>query len=165
MKKAECTACGAAAKVVRGRYQFAECGLRHVTLEGVETIRCAKCGNDEVIIPHMNDLMRTLSLAVVGQPFRLQGEDVRFLRKYLNMTQAEFAGLLHVHKTNLSKWENNQDKIGDQSDRLIRAVTMALGDGLKEKMEQIVRSFPQIHKSRTRRNIAMDSENLSYTYA
>jgi DNA-binding transcriptional regulator YiaG len=134
-------------------------------LHGVEILHCAECGNEEVIIPRMNDLMRLLALAVVSRPSRLEGEDVRFLRKYLNMTQAQLAELLDVHKTNLSKWENNEDKIGEQSDRLIRTVAMVLGDGLKEKMEAVVRSFPQIQKKGKRGNIAIDSQDLSFTYA
>lgn len=165
MKKAECTACGATVRVVRSKYRFSECGLRDVELHGIEIVRCAKCGNEDVIIPRMNDLMRVLALAVVSRPYRLQGEDIRFLRKYLNMTQAEFAELIHVHKTNLSKWENNEDKAGDQSDRLIRAVALVLGDGLKEKMEQVVRSFPRIQKTEKRGRIAIESRDLSYSYA
>lgn len=165
MKKAECTACGATARAVRGAYRFTECGLRNVELQGVELVRCRKCGNEDVIIPRMNDLMRVLALAVVSRPSRLHGEDVRFLRKYLHMTQAEFAELIHIHKTNLSKWENDEDKIGEQSDRLIRAVVLGLGDGLKEKIEQVLRSFPQIQKRGKRGSIAIDSEDLSYSYA
>ena len=165
MKKAECTACGAPASVVRGSYPFAECGLRNVVLRGVEITRCSQCGNDDVVIPHLNDLMRTLAFAVVSQPYRLQGEDVRFLRKYLNMTQAQLSELLDIHKTNLSKWENNEDKIGEQSDRLIRAVAVALGEGLEVKMEQVIRSFPQIQKSKKRPGLEMNPKNLSFSFA
>ena len=113
----------------------------------------------------MNDLMRTLAFAVVSQPYRLQGEDVRFIRKYLNMTQVQLADLLDIHKTNLSKWENDEDKIGEQSDRLIRTVALALGEGLKGKMEQVIRSFPHIRKSKKRPGLKMDPENLSFTFA
>jgi putative zinc finger/helix-turn-helix YgiT family protein len=165
MKKAECSACGAAVAVVRGKHRFTECGLLNVELHGVEIVRCAGCGNEEVLIPRMNDLMRLLALAIVSRPSRLLGEDVRFLRKYLNMTQAQLAELLDVHKTNLSKWENNEDKIGEQSDRLIRTVAMVLGDGLKERMEEVVRSFPQIQKTGKRGSITIDSRDLSYSYA
>ncbi len=109
--------------------------------------------------------MRTLAFAVISQPYRLQGEDVRFLRKYLKMTQEEFASYLDIDKTNLSKWENNQDKIGEQSDRLIRSIALALGDGLKERMEEIVRMFPRIHKSKRRPRLECDAESLSVSYA
>lgn len=165
MQPVECNACGAKADVVRGSYAFTECGLRNVLLQGVEMIRCQSCGDEQVVIPRLDDLMRTLAFAVISQPYRLQGEDVRFLRKYLNMTQAQLADLLDVHKTNLSKWENDEDKIGEQSDRLIRAVALALGEGLKGKIEEVVRSFPQIHKSKKRPGIDMNPESLAFSFA
>jgi DNA-binding transcriptional regulator YiaG len=153
------------ADVVRGSYAFTECGLKNVILQGVEIVQCPQCGDEQVIIPHLDELMRTLALALVGQPYRLQGEDVRFLRKYLKMTQVEFASYLEIDKTNLSKWENNEDKIGEQSDRLIRSISLALGDGLKERMEEVVRSFPNIHKSRRRPKLECDTGDLSVSYA
>ena len=109
--------------------------------------------------------MRTLAFAVISQPYRLQGEDVRFLRKYIKMTQAEFASYLEIDKTNLSKWENNEDRIGEQSDRLIRSIAIALGDRLKERIEEVVRSFPHIHKSRRRPRLEYDTESSSVSYA
>ena len=164
MKPVECNACGAAADVVRGSYAFTECGLKNVILQGVEIIRCKHCGDDQVVIPHLDELMRTLAFAVISQPYRLQGEDVRFLRKYLKMTQVEFASYLEIDKTNLSKWENNEDRIGEQSDRLIRSITIALGDRLKDRIEEVVRSFPHIHKSRRRPRLEWDAESLSVSY-
>jgi len=161
----ECSNCGHEAKVERGSYQFAESGLSNVVLQGIELVRCDECGNEDPIIPRVNDLMRALALAVIGQPYRLRGEDVRFLRKYLKMTGVELSQLLHVDKTTLSKWETNDDKIGEQSDRLIRAVALALGDGLEEKLEEIIRRFPQISSSHQRVRINLDAQNLSYAYA
>jgi len=55
-------------------YPFTECGLRNVVLQGVEIARCSLCGNDDVVIPRLNDLMRTLAFAVVSQPYRLQAK-------------------------------------------------------------------------------------------
>jgi len=165
MKSVECNACGAKAAVVRGSYRFTECGLRNVKLQGVEIARCPECGDEQVIIPRLDELMRTLVFAVISQPYRLQGEDVRFLRKYLKMTQTEFASYLDIDKTNLSKWENNEDKIGEQSDRLIRSIALALGDGLKDRIEDIVRLFPNIHKSKRRPGLEYDAQGNSVSYA
>jgi DNA-binding transcriptional regulator YiaG len=165
MTTAECSACGAKAKVVRERYRFAECGLPNVVLVGVEVIQCPVCGNRDPIIPRLNRLMRLLAVAVVAKPYKLEGEDVRFLRKYLRMSGDEFSALLHIDKTTLSKWENNEQSIGDQSDRLIRAVTMALGEGLKDKMEEVVRAFSRIHGRTAKTRIAMDPEKMQYEYA
>lgn len=161
-----CTNCGQAAKVERGTYRFKECGLDGVVLQGIEVIRCASCGNEDPVIPHVSELMRVLALAVVGKPYRLTGKEVRFLRKFLGMTGEEFARLLHVDKSTLSKWENGEDRVGEQSDRLIRLITLALGDGLREKIEEIIRrTFPRIHRTPRRVGITLNTERMSYQYA
>ena len=164
MKTTECSACGAEAKVVRGSYSMAEVGLP-VVLHGIGIIRCKKCGNADPVIPRMNDLMRLLALAVVAKPYRLKGEEIRFLRKYLQMTQDEFSRFLDVDKTTLSKWENNDDRVGDQSDRLIRTLALALGEGLQDKLREVVEMFPKIRKSPKRTRIEIDAEKMSYEYA
>ena len=120
--------------------------------------------NIDPIIPHVNSLMEALAWAVASKPYRLRGEDVRFLRKYLRMTGVEFAGLLKVDKATLSKWENDEDKIGPQSDRLIRAVALALGAGLKQRLEEVVRSFPAIRDKQHKgpMNVCMDTMSVDY---
>ncbi len=162
---AECSACGAKAEIMRGTYQFRESGLRCVVLQGVEIIRCPECGNEDPIIPRVNDLMRALARAVIRKPCRLEGDDVRFLRKYLRMTQEQLASLLHVDKTNVSKWENREDRVGAQSDRLIRAVALALGEGLKEGQEEAVRGFSGIQDLRKPVCIEVNAQTLDYAYA
>jgi len=161
----ECSTCGSPAKVVRGSYPFTECGLPNVVLQGVELIRCGKCSTEDAIIPKLNELMRVLALAVVCKPYRLRGEDVKFLRKYLKMTNDEFARLIHINKTNLSKWENNHDRIGPQSDRLIRIMAVILGEGLPQELERVIKSFPHIQGTRSNVRIDMDADKGSYHYA
>jgi hypothetical protein len=39
-----------------------------------------------------------------------------------------------------TKWENNEDRVGDQSDRLIRLIALGLGEALKEESERVIRS-------------------------
>ncbi len=164
MNKIECTNCGASARVVRGSYDFAESGLKRVRLQGIEMIVCDQCGNVDPIIPRVNDLMRVLAVAVIAKPYRLTGDEIRFLRKYLRMTGDEFGRLLHINRTNLSKWENGEDKVGAQSDRLIRAIALSLGEGLKGKLEEVIRKFPEIQDEPVDVRIDMDTEKMSYKY-
>jgi len=164
MRKIECPDCGADARVVRGSYDFVESGLKHVRLLGIELIVCDHCGTVDPILPRVNDLMRMLAVAVIAKPYRLAGDEIRFLRKYLRMTGDEFGRLLHVNRTNLSKWESNEDKVGAQSDRLIRAITLSLGEGLKGKLEEVIRKFPEIQDEPAAVRIDMDTEKRSYQY-
>ena len=87
------------------------------------------------------NLMRALALAVIRKPYRLRGEEVRFLRKFLRMTGEELPRLLHVDKTTLSKWEHSEDPVGDQSDRLLRLIALGWGPGIKAKFEETVKYF------------------------
>jgi transcriptional regulator with XRE-family HTH domain len=41
------------------------------------------------------------------------------------MTAEKLATLLGVDKTTVSKWENNADPVGDQSERLLRTLVLA----------------------------------------
>jgi putative zinc finger/helix-turn-helix YgiT family protein len=162
----ECSACGSAAKLIRGNYEFVESGLKHVILQDIELVHCDKCGNEDPIIPHVNALMQALARAVVCKPYRLQGREVRFLRTYLGMTGEQFARLLHVDKTTLSKWENDHDPVGEQSDRLIRMYALALGDGLQKEQRHAVEScFPQIHNSRRTVRVCINPSTMAYSYA
>jgi hypothetical protein len=72
--------------VVRGTYDLKEVGLKNVVLQRIEIVKCPKCKNEDPIIANMNGLMRALALAVIEKPYRLSGEEVRFLRKYLRRT-------------------------------------------------------------------------------
>jgi putative zinc finger/helix-turn-helix YgiT family protein len=165
MKTMECTNCGARAPVVRGRYQFKEVGLKNVELQDVELGRCPKCGNEDAVLPRVNQIMRVIALALIGKPYRLRGEEVRFLRSFLGMTADKFSRLAHVDKATLSKWENGEDPVGAQSDLLIRMLALALGDGLQDKTSAIVEGFPKISRRQKPVKIQVRSASLDYRYA
>ena len=139
-----CSSCGGPARVVRGVYRFEESGLAHVFLINIDKIQCVQCGNEDPIIPNLNDLMSVLALAVVKKPCPLNGSEVRFLRKFLKMTGEQFGRQLGVTKHTVSKWENDEDPVGGQSDRLIRAVTVCIGEGVRDKRDEIARMLPEI---------------------
>lgn len=166
-KMERCSKCGAEARAETGSYEFKESGLP-VVLRGIQLIRCATCGNVDPVIHKVNQLMRRLALAVVNKPDRLRGEDVRFLRKFLQMPGEQFSEYIRVHPSTLSKWEHNEDPIGEQSDRLIRLIALVLGRGLREELEELektVRKFPAISERTRRKIIKIDARTLEYEYA
>lgn len=164
-EKVQCSNCGKEAKVSRGSYYFIESGLDNVVLQGIELIRCEACDTEDPIIPRINDLMRLLAVAIIGKPYRLRGEEIRFLRKYLRKTGAEMARLLHVTKTTISKWENDDDQIGEQSDRLLRVYALALGEGLEAKLKEMIELFPRIESDAQEVGIEINPAAMSYQYA
>jgi len=176
----KCSNCGELAEIAHGNYKFRESGLDNVVLCGIEIIKCKHCGNEDPIIPGINDLFRTIALALVTKPYRLAGEEVRFLRKYMGLTGDGFSRLLHIDKTTLSKWENNDDPVGTHSDLAIRMIVMSQDEALRQKIQVIVREhfekiqFRAHHTGRrTKKNkyvperpsIEIEASDLTYAYA
>jgi len=140
----QCSNCDNLARVVVGDYEFEEMGLP-VVLEHIEIVRCEHCGNIEPIIPDMNDLMSTIALVVICKPCKLDGREIKFLRTYVGKGSAEFAKLLHLDKTTMSKMENDEDRgIGPQTDKLIRFVVTALSPELHDKVNQLLEQLPDM---------------------
>jgi putative zinc finger/helix-turn-helix YgiT family protein len=165
MKNASCSECGAEARLVRDDYLFKESGLRDLVVQGIELVRCPKCGNEDPIFHRIGSLVRAITRAVLRKPSRLTGEEVRFLRKHAKLSQDDFSRYLHVDKTTLSKWENSDDPVGAQSDLLIRLVIMALDKSLQHETESLVRSFDEIENKQKRVHLEVDAETLEAEYA
>jgi YgiT-type zinc finger domain-containing protein len=87
MKTYRCSNCGEPARKVRENYLFKESGLPNVVLENIEVLRCEHCGNVDPIINRVNELMRVLALAVIEKPWGLTGEEIRFLRKFVDLSK------------------------------------------------------------------------------
>jgi putative zinc finger/helix-turn-helix YgiT family protein len=153
-----CSNCEAEATVTRGDHAFRESGLDYVTLNNIELITCPVCGNRDPIIRKPKRLMQQLLIAVASKPEPLEGQDVRFIRKQLRMTQEAFARLLHTDKTTVSKWENDADPVGPQSDLLIRSVAVTLSDASKEISRKVVEGFAEIVAAHTTKALSVDAD-------
>ncbi len=161
-----CSHCGQRAHIERSDFPFIEqTGLR-VYLYDIEVIVCKACGNRDPIIPRVNDLMRTVAAAIVAKPYRMTGAEARFLRKHLEMTGEVFARLLHVDKTTVSKWENDEDPVGEQSDLLVRSLVLLRDERVREKLKsQPDETFPQVRPSKRTMPINIDSKTAAFGYA
>src|SRR3990172_5440123 len=117
MKWAEC---GASMATRKENYRYAESGLRYVTLVGIEVSRCPECGNYEVSSPRIEDLHRLIAKSLIEKMTRFTGSEVRFLRKSLGLSAADFARRMGVTVETVSRWEHNAVAIGPKADRLLR---------------------------------------------
>jgi YgiT-type zinc finger domain-containing protein len=159
MNTYSCSNCGADVEVKRGNYEFHESGLDYVVLHNVELITCLSCGNADPIIRSRKKLFRNLLVAVAGKPEPLGGQDLRFIRKQLGMTQEAFARLIRTDKTKISKWETEADPIGPQSDLLIRAIAVSLTDDVPKALaKQTIEQFQNIAAEHTIKTVCMDAD-------
>jgi transcriptional regulator with XRE-family HTH domain len=119
------------------------------------------------IIPNMSDLINAVALAVILQPTKLNGQEVRFLRKLVGKNNKDFSRLLNVDNTHLSKVENglNGMEIGDQLDKYVRVLVMNMSDSLRDKFVRLLERIPQIINSPVARQlIEIDISTLECEY-
>ena len=116
----KCPMCGGMMTKRTGSYKDDLIGLPNVTLVGVGLLKCKQCGETAVQIPRHSELLRLLAAHVITKPTRLSGEEIRFLRKHIGWDEGELAKHFGVDPATVSRWENNKEPIGPQTDRLLR---------------------------------------------
>lgn len=119
-----CVECGQAMRIRREIVPFDKpIGLPGVVLDTF-VARCPACGTYEVIIPNIEGLHQAIARTVVVKAARLSGADVRFLRKVLGWSGADFATHMGTSPETVSRWETGATPIGPQADRLLRLMVM-----------------------------------------
>ena len=101
------------------KYRYTESGLDTVIIEGAQIVsddtgeRCAT-------IPNVNGLHRAIANAIVCRHGSMTGQELRFLRTEIGMTQAELAAMLHREPLTVSRWERNENPIDSNAETVIR---------------------------------------------
>lgn len=119
-----CLECGAAMRTRREVVPFEKpIGLPGVHLDTL-VARCPKCGWYEVIVPNLEGLHQAVARNVVEKDARLSGAEIRFLRKVLGWSGADFAEHMGTSAETVSRWETEATPMGPQADRLLRLMVM-----------------------------------------
>ena len=82
---------------------------------------CPYC-RDEIKVPRIEQLHRSLAMAVIRRPGRLTPHEIRFLRKWRGWSGADFARTMGVDRATVSRWESvdSPQVMGPVADRLLR---------------------------------------------
>ncbi|MGI4799527.1 MAG: helix-turn-helix domain-containing protein [Janthinobacterium lividum] len=73
-----------------------------------------------VSVPNMEGLVAAIAITRALLPQRLDGAEVRFIRRALNMTAKDLAESLEMAAATLSRWENNKEGPGAWADKQVR---------------------------------------------
>lgn len=122
----KCEMCGSQMTTAIENYRYTESGLSFVTLTGVEVRRCGQCGEEEVVIPRIEDLHRAIALSVIRRSPHFKPEEIKFLRKYLGWSGADYARRMGVTSETVSRWEKGVLPMGTTADRALR-LAVAVG--------------------------------------
>ncbi len=115
----KCMQCGSKMKARRESYLYDRDGIK-ATLVNVPVHRCPECGDFEVEIARIEALNTTLVGAIIRKPSRLAGAEIRFLRKSLGWSGADFARHIGVDPATVSRWETGAQDMGQVAERCLR---------------------------------------------
>lgn len=104
-------------------YQYTMCGLDYVYLLDGYRKHETKYGSG-VAIEHADELDRQIAAYVILSHTRLRGQEVRFLRALMDMSQTELAAHLGMQRVSVARWEGApKTTIPGAADRVIRMVS------------------------------------------
>ncbi len=100
-------------------YHYTECGLNNVYVE-VTALCKDHASGDMVTIPAIGQLHQVIAEGIVTHPAKMTGQELRFLRSEMGLTQAQMAKFLKVTLLTVSRWERNETPVKDTAEMLVR---------------------------------------------
>lgn len=103
-------------------YQYILSGLSDVELIGITIRECKKCGKRMPVIPRITELHKVIAHTILLETRLLRGDEIRFLRKNAGISAKEFAALLGIDPSTLSRVEKGGQQLSSSIDKLARIV-------------------------------------------
>ena len=102
-------------------YHYTECGLEGVYLvSGYEIVESPE--GRYVTIKDIDGLHKTIGQSLIYNKKDMDGDDIRFLRHELGLSQTLLANLLDVSEQSINRWERGKSNINKPAEALIRAL-------------------------------------------
>lgn len=122
----------------RENHRYSESGLSNVVLQDVQVRRCPRCAAHLVSIPKLSQLHRVLALTLINRRERLSPAEIRFLRKSLGWSGADFARKFHVRPEQVSRWESegSPSRMSISNELLLRSM-VAHGNRLDDYADKL----------------------------
>lgn len=73
-----------------------------------------------VVVPDVLGLQAAMAVARIMDDFKLNGTEIRFLRRSIGMKATELAKFLDMSAETVSRWENNKELISTNAERVLR---------------------------------------------
>ena len=121
----KCYECKGAMEGKREDYHYRESGLSSVVLEDILVYHCKNCRASVPEIPAVGVLHMLITWKILQKNSLLSADEIRFVRKAVGYSATELAKVMGVNKVSVSRWESGSQRIGKESDRLLRLVCFA----------------------------------------
>ena len=134
-----------------GLLHYTLCGLDYVYLVNGFMYEDTEYG-PTVAVDDVDGLHHAIAADIVNYRAHLAGQEIRFLRKELDISQSGLATMLGVDQQTVARWEKNQTNIPGPADRLLK-VLYEVHVGGDENMAKLIATLAEIddlnHRDRT----------------
>ena len=122
-------------------YHYRECGLANVYLaNGYREVETPY--GPAVSIEDVSGLHKAIARGLVNTKPTLNGAEVRFIRKFLELTQARLADLLGVEEQSVRRWEGLEE-LPKQADRSVRLVFRDMLHDLELPLSELIQRITE----------------------
>ncbi|WP_434729888.1 helix-turn-helix domain-containing protein [Rhizobium binae] len=104
-------------------HHYTESGLKNVVISGIP-VEVDDDGDEIITIPAVNELHHMIALGIVNHSKGISGDELRFLRTEMGLTQSELSALVHRDKQSIGRWERGEVEIDSSAEALIRRMAI-----------------------------------------
>lgn len=133
---ATCPQCRRRMRRTEQSYHYVESGLSNVYLHRIAVYVC-QCGEEVVELPAVQQLHVLIVERVLTKAGSIQGDEFRFMRKFIGLKAVDIAKLLEVEPGTVSRWETEKIPIGGSNEKLFRFyVVLKLAEWAKQQTQR-----------------------------
>ena len=136
-------------------YHYTLCGLDNVYLENGYTIKNTPYG-EGIAVHDIEGLHEAIADNLITKQRKLKGDEIRYLRKELDLSQKGLSVLLDVSENTIRGWEKNRSDISGSANTLIRMIYLEK-IGKNEKVLNLIEMINQLDDELN--NITLSEEN------
>lgn len=130
-------------------YHYKGCGLDEVYLWSGFKIYNEPKGQEGVAIEDIEGLHKAIAECLSLHAPKLNAKEFKFLRKTMDLTQAELAEQLNCDEQTVARWEKGETAINGAADRLVRLLYLEKANKRPiavRKLAKRIESQPSTHK-------------------
>ncbi len=119
-----------------GLYHYTECGIDNVYLVNGYNFVGVPTG-ESVVIHDMDGLHKAIGMILVSDRKQLSGQEIRFLRTELLLSQSSLARVLDVDAQTVARWEKNKISMPRAAEAALR-ILYAEHVGENERLTEVL---------------------------
>ena len=136
-------------------YHYTLCGLANVYLENGYTIKNTPYG-DGIAVHDIEGLHKAIAYNLITKQRKLKGDEIRYLRKELDLSQKRLSVLLDVSEPTIRGWEKSRSDISGSANTLIRMIYLEKM-GKNEKVLNLIETINKLDNEL--KNITLSEKN------